>query len=74
MKNCGKAALESGVGIGDLVSLKIDYRTHYHAQGLLAIVYRFQENSGGILVCCEHGIVTHGGSSKAYWVPYNKYR
>jgi hypothetical protein len=74
MKNCGQAALESGVGIGVLVSLKVDYRTHCHAQGLLAVVYRFQENSGGILVCYEHGIVTHDGTSNDNWVPYDKYR
>ncbi len=74
MKMCGKAAVDSGIGIGALVSLKVDYQMHCHVQGLLAIVYRFQENSGGILVCCEHGIVTHDGTSKDYWVPYNKYR
>jgi hypothetical protein len=74
MKVCERAALENGVGIGALVSLKVDYRTCCHAQELLAIVYRFQENSGGILVCCEHGIITHDGSSKDYWVSYNKYR
>ncbi len=74
MKICGQAALESGAGIGALVSLKVDYRTHCHVQGLLAIVYRFQENSGGILVYCEHGIITHDGNSKDYWVSYNKYR
>jgi hypothetical protein len=74
MKVFGQDALENGVGIGALVSLKVDYRTHCHVQGLLAIEYRFQENSGGILVCCEHGIGTHDGTSKDYWVPYNKYR
>jgi hypothetical protein len=74
MKICGQGALESGVGIGVLVSPKIDHHTHCHAQGLLAIVYRFQEKSGGILVCCKHGIVTHDGTSNDYWVPYNKYR
>jgi hypothetical protein len=74
MKMCGKAALDSGIGIGALVSLKVDYQTHCHAHGLLAIVYQFQENSGGILVCCEHGIITHDGTSNDYWVPYNKYR
>jgi hypothetical protein len=74
MNVCGRAALENGVGIGALVTLKVDYCTHCHAQGLLVIVYRFQEKSGGILVCCEHGIVTHDGSSKDYWVPYGKYR
>ncbi len=39
MKMCGKAAVDSGIGIGALVSLKVNYRTHRHAQGLLAIVY-----------------------------------
>jgi hypothetical protein len=74
IKICGQAALESGVGIGALVSLlKVDYRTHCHVQGLLAIAYRFQENSGGIFACCEHGIVTHDKTSKDYWVPCNKY-
>jgi hypothetical protein len=66
MKICGKAALDSGVGIGASVSLKVDYCTHCHVQGLLAIVYRFQANSGGILVCCEHGIITHDGTSNDY--------
>jgi hypothetical protein len=73
MKICGRAALENGVGIGALASLKVDYHIHCHAQGLLAIVYRFHVNTGGILVCCEHGVVTHDGSSNSYW-PYNKYR
>ncbi len=73
-KVCEQAALDSRVGIGVLVSLKVDYHTHCHAQGLLAIVYRFQENSGGILVCCEHGIISHDGTGNDYWVPYNKYR
>jgi hypothetical protein len=74
MKICGQAALDSGVGIGALVSLNVDYHTHCHVQGLLVIVYRFQENSGGILVCDEHGIITHGETSTYYWVPYDKYR
>jgi hypothetical protein len=74
MKICRKAALDSEIGIGALVSLKVDYQTHCHAQGLLAIVYQLQENSVGIMVCCEHGIVTHDGTSNDYWVTYNKYR
>jgi hypothetical protein len=74
MKMCGKAAVDSGIGIGALVSLKVDYRTHCHVQGLLAVVYQFQENSGAIMDCCEHGIVTHDGTSNDYWVLYNKYR
>jgi hypothetical protein len=42
MKICGQAALESGVGIGALVSLKVDYHTHCHAQGLLAQIPKFR--------------------------------
>ncbi len=74
MKMCEKAEVDSGIGIGALVSLKVDYRTHCHAQGLLAIVYQFQEHSSGIMVCCEHGIVTHDRTKNEYWVPYDKYR
>jgi hypothetical protein len=37
-------------------------------------VYRFHADTGVIIVCCEHGVVTHDGSSDSYWVPYNKYR
>jgi hypothetical protein len=39
----------------------------------MAIVYEMNESTGGILVCCEHGVVTHDGSRKDYWVPYDKY-
>jgi hypothetical protein len=39
----------------------------------MAIVYEINESTGGILVCCEHGVVTHDGSRKDYWVPYDKY-
>ncbi len=74
MKICVQALLDSGVGIGALVSLKVDYYTHCHVQGLLVIVYRFQENLGGILVCCKHGIITHDGTSNDFWLPYDKYR
>ena len=73
MKQCGRAAQAAGAGIGAVISLKVDYCTHSHAQGLLAIVYEMKESTGGILVCCEHGVVTHDGSRKDYWVPYDKY-
>jgi hypothetical protein len=37
-KQCGKEVLGAGAGIGVVVSLKIDYCTQSHVQGLLAIV------------------------------------
>jgi len=74
MKQCGRAAQAAGAGIGAVVSLKVDYRTHSHVQGLLATVYEMKEcTPGGILVCCEHGVITHDRSRKDYWVPYDKY-
>jgi hypothetical protein len=65
------AAQAAGAGIGAVVSLKVDYHTHSHAQGLLVIVYEMKESTGGILVCCEHGGITHDGSRKDCWVPYD---
>jgi hypothetical protein len=56
-----------------VVVLKVDYHTHSHAHGLLAIMYEMKESTGGILVCSEHGVVTHDGSRKDYWVSHDKY-
>ena len=47
MKQCGRAAQAAGAGIGAVVSLKVDYRTHSHAQGLIGIVYEMKESNGG---------------------------
>ena len=41
MKQCGDAAMKSGVGPGAVVTLQVDYRTHYNPEGLIAIVYDF---------------------------------
>jgi len=74
MKRAGKAAMESGAASGAVVTLQVDYRTHSHAQGLIAIVYSVKEKTGGILVCCEHGVITHSGTKADYWVPGDKYK
>jgi hypothetical protein len=74
MKQCGKAAMDSGCGVGAIVSLKVDYRTNCHAPGLLAIAFAVRKETGGIRVCCEHGIITHNGRKGDYWFPYDKYK
>ena len=74
MKLCGAVAVADGVAVGAVVSLKVDYRTHSHANGLLGVVYAVKEGTGGILVCCDHGVITHSGTKGDYWVPYDKYR
>ena len=58
IKRCGSAAIDSGAVPGAVVTLKVDYRTHSHAQSLIAIVYNVKK-TGGILVCCDHGVITH---------------
>ncbi len=57
-----------------VVSLKLDYQTHLYAQGLVGIVYEAKQETGGVLVCCEHGVITHEGSKGKYLVPYDKYK
>jgi hypothetical protein len=64
--------MKRGCGKGAIVTLKVDYRTNCHAPGLLAIVFDFKPETGGIMVCCEHGVITHNGSEGEYWVPYYK--
>jgi hypothetical protein len=73
MKVAGTEALKNGVGIGAVVSLYVDFRTHCHASGLLGIVFDYKKDTGSVEVCCQHGIITHDGSKKPYWVPVNKY-
>ena len=62
----------NGAEPGTVVTLKVDYRTHSHAQGLIGIVFGVKP-TGGIKVCCEHGIITHSGGPGVYWVPVDKY-
>ena len=72
MKRAGQAAIRNGVAPGAVVTLKVDYRTHSHAQGLMGIVFDTKP-TGGIKVCCDHGIITHSGGPGVYWVPVDKY-
>ena len=80
MKRSGMAAVNSEAEPGTVVTLQVDYSTHLHAQGLivflLVIVYNVKQ-TGSILVCCDHGVITHCSRTKAdycwYWVSVNKY-
>ena len=73
LKQCGQAAVKSGVSPGAVVTLKVDYRTYYNPEGLVAIVYEFKPWTGGIKTCCEHRIITHDGSQGVYVVAVDKY-
>ena len=68
MKQCGNATVKSGVSPGAVVTLKVDYRTYYNPEGLVAIVYTFYPGTGGIKTCCEHGVIAHDGSQGVYVV------
>ncbi len=72
MKRAGEAAICNGVAPGAVVMLKVDYRTHSNAQGLMGIVFDAKP-TGGIRVCCDHRIVTHSGGPGVFWVPVDKY-
>ena len=72
MKRCGEASFCNGAAPGAVVTLNVDYRTHSHAQGLIGVVFEVKP-TGGIKVCCDHGIITHSGGPGVYWVPVDKY-
>jgi hypothetical protein len=74
MKQYWEDVEKDGATTGAVVSLKVDYRTHSHAYGLLGIVYKSMNKTGGILVACEHGVITSSGSSKDFWVPSDRYK
>ena len=73
MKVYAESVQSRGVTSGAVVTLKVDHRVHSHPYGLLGIVYKAAD-SGGILVVCEHGIITSSGSTKDFWVPNDQYK
>ncbi len=73
MKQCGNAALQAGISPGAVVTLKVDYRTFFNPEGLVAIVYGVNPRTGAVKVCCEHGVITHNGEKDEYWVPADGY-
>ena len=73
MKRRGDVLLAEGLGVGAVITVKVDYRMHSHAQGLVSIVYKYSE-TGGTVVCCESGVLTHDGSKRDYYVPSDKYK
>jgi hypothetical protein len=72
MKRLGEELVAEGLGVGAVVTCKVDYRTFVHAEGLVAIVYKCSE-FGGAIVCTENGVLTHDGSEKDYYVPSDKF-
>ena len=73
LKQCGDAAVKSGVSPGAVVTRKVDGRTYYNPEGLVAIVYQINPRTGGLRTCCEHGVITHDGSVGVYDVPFDRY-
>ena len=67
------AAVKSGATPSPVVTLKVDYRTYSHAQGLIAIVYDVKVTKGS-LVCCDHGAITHSGATSDNWMHVDKYK
>ncbi len=63
LKQCGQAALKSGVSPGAVVTLKVDYRTFYNPEGLVAIVYEFNPWTGGLklVVSTELSLMMESG-------------
>ncbi len=57
MRQCRTGVELVGVSPGAVITLKVDYRVHSHAYGLLGIVYQVKD-TGGVLVACEHGVIT----------------
>lgn len=72
IKQRGDFLVDKGLGKGALVTLQVDYRTHSHASGLVAVVFK-SNATGAALVCCEHGVITHDGSKLDYWVPSDRF-
>lgn len=66
MKQYAECVKSKGASSGAVVTLKVDHKeVHSHPYGLLGVIYKAVE-SCGILVVCEHGIITSSGCSKDF--------
>lgn len=62
---------DTGVGIGAIVTIALDKRDFTMASGVRAVVYDVKEETGGILACCEYGVIVHDNAD--YWIPSDRY-
>ncbi len=63
---------DTGVGIGAVVTISLDKRDYSNATGVRAVVYDVKNGTGGILACCEHGIISLK-DKKDFWIPVDRY-
>ncbi len=73
MKQYEEGVKKLGVATSAIVTLKVDNQVHYHASGLIGVVYKAKA-TGGVLVVCEHGVITSSRSKNDFWVPNDQYK
>ena len=60
--------------VGDIVSLKMDYRDVTHPRGVYGIVFDVHKGgAGGVKVVTQYGVIVSGKSKKPFWVPSDRY-
>ena len=57
---------------GTVVTCKVDARDVTHPRGIIGVVTAANE-TGAVKVVCEHGMLSHKGSSQ-WWIPSDKYK
>jgi hypothetical protein len=68
------AAAASGIKVGSIVTLKVDYRDVSHPRGIVGVVADVSSSdAGGVRVVTEWGVVATGASRSVYWVPSDRY-
>ena len=70
IRNRGKE--RSNVGIGAVVTISLDKRDVSSPTGVRAVVFNTKEETGGIQVCSEGGVICQNG--KLFWIPCDRYR
>lgn len=62
----------ANVDIGAVVTISLDKRDFTTGTGVRAVVFDAKERTGGILACCESGIISQKNGHH-YWIPSDRY-
>jgi len=62
----------SKIGVGAVVTISLDKREFSSPTGVRAIVFELKEETGGILACCESGVITQS-TGEVFWIPSDRY-
>ena len=68
-----KHAKESGASLGAVVRIGKDYRDVCNPRCAIGVIAQFKDETGGVQVITEYGVICQGVQKKTFWIPSENY-